>query len=159
MKTTRYRAIVLSVAVAGVAVAVLGGCGGGGDDGGGGDSAAGPEPEESGENRNSSAGSAPASPEAADGTDLGQCSDADCEVVVHEGDEIPMGGTQGIERLVVDSADDERMALTGTGPGTTVSGSIGAPYPAGPVLNLNGMGVAVVSAGPDHAIIELSPPQ
>ncbi len=148
MTTTLARGIATTTVAAGAAVAVLGGCAGSS-----GDQAA---SERQSQGENAPANSAPASPRAADGTDLEQCSDAECEVVVERGDEIPMGGTQGIDQMAVDSADDERVALNGTGEGTEVNGSVGAPYPDGPVLFLNGIGVEVVSSGADHAVIAMS---
>ncbi|GAA3761393.1 hypothetical protein HDA32_005704 [Spinactinospora alkalitolerans] len=160
MTTTLPHRIAASAAVSGALAAVLCGCAGA-------DGGASPEPA----SPSSAAGSAAASPagdgataspapegpsEAAGGTDLDACADADCEVRIEEGDEIPMGGTQGMDRLVVEAADQEQVSFTAYGPGIMMSSSMGAPFDEESALYLNDVAIRVVEAGADHAVVRLS---
>ncbi|XKK39493.1 hypothetical protein HFP72_00410 [Nocardiopsis sp. ARC36] len=71
-------------------------------------------------------------PEAADGTDLEACADAECEVLVEAGDEFAMDGTHGVDRFVVDAVDGEGLGMSGFGPGIELSGTSRRRTAAGP---------------------------
>ncbi|GAB3210115.1 hypothetical protein ACQEU5_15020 [Marinactinospora thermotolerans] len=102
----------------------------------------------------------PAGPEAADGEDLGACADADCEVIVHQGDEIVLDpADHGLDGLTVEEAGDGRVAFAASGPGvslrTSYAGTVGS---GGKTSHLNGIAITTLEIGADHAVIRLTPP-
>lgn len=97
-------------------------------------------------------------PEAADGTDLTACADADCEVVVEEGDEFAMDGSYGVEQFTVESVGADGLSMAGEGPGTMVSGHVPAPPPGGndhPQFVMNGFSITVVALEGSTAVMRL----
>ncbi|MEU0240541.1 hypothetical protein ABZ234_22915 [Nocardiopsis sp. NPDC006198] len=97
-------------------------------------------------------------PEAADGTDLEACADAECEVLVEAGDEFAMDGTHGVDRFVVDAVDGEGLGMSGFGPGIELSGHL--PPPDGgrpPTFVMNGFTVTLVAVDGSTALMALSP--
>lgn len=63
-------------------------------------------------------------PDAANGTDLAACRDADCEVEVTVNDELPIDGKFGIDLITVTTvgADRVRLGVLGTAGGLEVEG-------------------------------------
>jgi hypothetical protein len=97
-------------------------------------------------------------PEAADGTDLEACADAECEVLVEAGDEFAMDGTHGVDRFVVDAVDGEGLGMSGFGPGIELSGHL--PPPDGdqpPTFVMNGFTITLVAVDGSTALMTLSP--
>ncbi|MFC7327827.1 hypothetical protein [Marinactinospora rubrisoli] len=144
-------------------VVLLGGCGAADtpEDGQDAESSA-PSTSANGAAGTSTASAAPQDlPQAADGTDLAACSDADCEVQVAEGDEFPLDGGYGLDRMVFDTVDEETVAFSGYGPGSQVSGSVPAPSADTAdtaLFVMNGIEVTVVAVDGEHAIVRLTPP-
>ncbi|NYH50960.1 hypothetical protein HNR06_000549 [Nocardiopsis arvandica] len=101
----------------------------------------------------------PAPPEAADGTDLEACADADCEVLVEEGDEFAMDGTYGVDRFVVDAVDEEGLSVSGHGAGVMLSGHLPPPDGEEPHHSfvMNGFTIVLVTLDGAGALIRLSP--
>ncbi|GLU49961.1 hypothetical protein [Nocardiopsis ansamitocini] len=107
-----------------------------------------------------SAPAAPASPsmdlpKTADGTDLGACQDADCEVEVKQGDTIPMDGEYGVDELVMREVTPDYVTVDGTAPGVSLSTSMttGGGESSG---NLNDVQVTVLGTDDDHAVVRIS---
>ncbi|TDQ54348.1 hypothetical protein [Actinorugispora endophytica] len=101
---------------------------------------------------------AEAVPEAADGTDLDACADADCEVLVEEGDEFAMDGAHGVDRFVVDAVDEEGLSMSGYGAGITLSGHLPPPDGEQPyTFVMNGITVALVALDGSSALMRLTP--
>ncbi|ADH67430.1 MULTISPECIES: hypothetical protein [Nocardiopsis] len=155
MTTTLHRIRVL--AAAGAATALLGGCAGAQeqDAADSGPSAADASPP--GDAPSSPA--APAPPEAADGTDLQACADADCEVLVESGDEFAMDGSHGVDRFVVDAVGEDGLDVSGYGPGTTLSGRLPPPDGEGPggVFVMNGFEITLVAVTDSGGVVRLAP--
>ncbi|MFF1673809.1 hypothetical protein ACFVWN_29090, partial [Nocardiopsis flavescens] len=103
---------------------------------------------------------APASPagpaplEAADGTDLDACADADCEVLVSAGDEFAMDGSHGVDLFVFEAVGGGGVSFRGEGPGTRMSGRLPGPDAS---FVMNGFTVAVVAVEGSEAVVEFSP--
>ncbi|WP_203972790.1 hypothetical protein [Planotetraspora silvatica] len=70
------------------------------------------------------ASTSPASPKAANGTDLAACKDADCEVEVRPGDRLKIDAKFGLDSITVKSLgrDEIRLALQGSSGGLHVDG-------------------------------------
>ncbi len=94
-------------------------------------------------------------PSAADGTDLAACADAVCEVEVAEGDEFPVSGPHGLERIVVERVAPGEVTVTGYGDGggSMVSGTTGAPFGDRPSIVLNGVTIAVLAVADGRAVV------
>ncbi|PDP88180.1 hypothetical protein CQJ94_08635 [Glycomyces fuscus] len=147
MTTTLRRTFAL--AAAGAVTALLGGCAGSQEQG-----AASPEPSAADA---SPSPAAPALPEAADGTDLEACADADCEVLVESGDEFTMDGSHGVDRFVVDAVGEDGIDFSGYGPGTTLSGHLPPPEDQEYVFVMNGFDITLVAVEGSSALLRLSP--
>ncbi|MEU1897426.1 hypothetical protein ABZ512_03565 [Nocardiopsis dassonvillei] len=156
MTTTLHRIRVL--AAAGAATALLGGCAGAQEQ-----DAATPDPSAADASPPGEATSpsptAPAPPEAADGTDLQACADADCEVLVESGDEFAMDGSHGVDRFVVDAVGEDGLDVSGYGPGTTLSGHLPPPDGEGPggVFVMNGFEITLVAVTDSGGVVRLAP--
>jgi len=102
--------------------------------------------------------SAPALPEAADGTDLDACADAECEVLVETGDEFALDGAHGLDRFVVEEIGEEGLRISGHSPGGFVSGTIAAPDgEQTTTFVMNGLTVTLVAVDGSAGIIALTP--
>jgi hypothetical protein len=149
MTTTLRRTFAL--AAAGAVTALLGGCAGSQEQG-----TASPEPPAADA---SPSPTAPAPPEAADGTDLEACADADCEVLVESGDEFTMDGSHGVDRFVVDAVGEDGLDVSGYGPGTTLSGHLPPPNgdEPGGVFVMNGFEITLVAVTDSGGVVRLAP--
>lgn len=143
----RYR-LFRSAAAVGAAAALLGGC------------AASPRSPEEPRSPGAPPGAVPSSaarglPSAADGTDLAACADTECEVEVAEGDEFPVSGPHGLERIVVERVAPGEVTVTGYGDGggSMVSGTTGAPFGDRPSIVLNGVTIAVLAVADGRAVV------
>ncbi|MFF8763572.1 hypothetical protein ACF07Q_03590 [Nocardiopsis dassonvillei] len=155
MTTTLHRIRVL--AAAGAATALLGGCAGAQEQ-----DAATPDPsaaDASPPGGASPSPTAPAPPEAADGTDLQACADAECEVLVESGDEFTMDGSHGVDRFVVDAVGEDGLDVSGYGPGTTLSGHLPPPIGGEPggVFVMNGFEITLVAVTDSGGVVRLAP--
>jgi hypothetical protein len=97
-------------------------------------------------------------PEAADGTDLDACADAECEVVVEEGDEFAMDGAYGVERFVVTTVDGTGLSVNGFGPGTELSGHLPPPEEGSepPAFIMNGIEITLVALVGSSAVMDMT---
>ncbi|MFF0223701.1 hypothetical protein [Streptomyces sp. NPDC004629] len=136
----------------GMAVAVVG-CGSGGgaaDDGPGrGGSGEGAEPPPS------SAASTPArAGGAADGTDVADCFDGRCRIVVtKQPTRIPVDDRFGVGSLEVTSVTARSVVVRASGDGTFLSTSVGE----GGTGSLNGLGFHVAELRDGHAVLDIFP--
>ncbi|KOX17316.1 hypothetical protein [Nocardiopsis sp. NRRL B-16309] len=97
-------------------------------------------------------------PEAADGTDLDACADADCEVLVEHGDEFAMDGGYGVDRFVVDGVDEDGLSVSGHGPGIELSGEIPPPEEGREphTFSMNNIAVTLIALDGSSAVMDLS---
>jgi hypothetical protein len=182
-----YRRPTAMALLAPLAVLLLAGCGGGGggDDQGKGPAQRSPTPERS---RSSSPAaprpsSSPATgtpspsgtgalPAAADGTHLGACADARCEVEVAAGSTLRPPSSYGIERFTVKQIKDGTITWTavfhggsmvqsqgfrGSDVNCTNNDCYGDVRGSGGTLRLNDLDVTFTAVGQDRAVVRVKP--
>jgi hypothetical protein len=98
-------------------------------------------------------------PPAADGTDLGACGDGACEVEVAISAlplDIPLDGAAGIDTLTLSSITPDVIVADAVGGGGSTH--LHLEMPVGHPGYLNNIGVTLVAAEGDTAIVRLAPP-
>ncbi|GLW07449.1 hypothetical protein Misp01_25790 [Microtetraspora sp. NBRC 13810] len=93
-------------------------------------------------------------PAASDGDDLRSCADGRCEVLVSAQDEIDFSRPVGVEVMRVESIEDGRVTVVGTGPGIMLT--LGGQAP-GKTSIMNSVAVTVVAVDGDMAVLRLGP--
>lgn len=93
-------------------------------------------------------------PKAADGDDLDACRDADCEVLVHDGDKIRLNDKWGIEPIDVTVEDDSVTFKRVTAGGMQITLSRQTPDQGGP-SRINDVALGVTAVQNKKAVISI----